>query len=177
MTPCPLFSVLSISISFIPALFRPARSCYLPSSYALSCVFLSVPIKYTPVCFYPVLSLLYHSFRFGCPCPIYLPIPVLPFPPPFLPAYSSPSSFYPVCPFCTILSFSNSSFQSHTFLPVKFVSCNHIRSFQSHSFLPFISIIYGARNRVGLGLAYGPARQHRLAESVPWNRFLGFLKV
>jgi hypothetical protein len=30
-----------------------------------------------------------------------------------------------------------------------------------------------ARNRIGLGLSYRPARLHRLAESIPWNRFLG----
>jgi hypothetical protein len=30
----------------------------------------------------------------------------------------------------------------------------------------------GARNRVGIGLSYRPARRHRLAESIPWNRFL-----
>jgi hypothetical protein len=35
----------------------------------------------------------------------------------------------------------------------------------------------GARNRVGIGLLYRPAILHRLGESVPWNRFLGFLKV
>jgi hypothetical protein len=34
-----------------------------------------------------------------------------------------------------------------------------------------------ARNRVGIGLSYRPARLHRLAESIPWNRFLGSLKV
>jgi hypothetical protein len=34
-----------------------------------------------------------------------------------------------------------------------------------------------ARNRVGIGLSYLPTAQHRLAESVPWNRFLGSLKV
>ncbi len=34
----------------------------------------------------------------------------------------------------------------------------------------------GARNRVGIGLSYHPARLHRLAESIPWNRFLGILK-
>jgi hypothetical protein len=31
----------------------------------------------------------------------------------------------------------------------------------------------GARNRVGIGLSYRPARLHRLAESIPWNRFKG----
>jgi hypothetical protein len=35
----------------------------------------------------------------------------------------------------------------------------------------------GARNRVGIGLSYRPARLHRLAELIPWNRFLGSLKV
>jgi hypothetical protein len=34
----------------------------------------------------------------------------------------------------------------------------------------------GARNRVGIGLSYRPARLHRLAKSVPSNRFLGLLK-
>ncbi len=29
-----------------------------------------------------------------------------------------------------------------------------------------------ARNRVGIGLSYRPARLHRLAEMIPWNRFL-----
>jgi hypothetical protein len=35
----------------------------------------------------------------------------------------------------------------------------------------------GARNRIGIGLSYLPARQHRLTELIPWNRFLGSLKV
>jgi hypothetical protein len=35
----------------------------------------------------------------------------------------------------------------------------------------------GARNRVGIGLLYQPARLHRLAEVNPWNRFLGYLNV
>jgi hypothetical protein len=35
----------------------------------------------------------------------------------------------------------------------------------------------GARNRVGIGLAYRPARFHSLVELVSWNRFLGSLKV
>ncbi len=33
-----------------------------------------------------------------------------------------------------------------------------------------------ARNQVGVGLSYRPARLHRLAESIPWNRFLGKFK-
>jgi hypothetical protein len=35
----------------------------------------------------------------------------------------------------------------------------------------------GARNRVGIGLSYRPARPHKLAEWIPWNRFLGSLKI
>ncbi len=35
----------------------------------------------------------------------------------------------------------------------------------------------GARNWVGIGLSYRPDRLHSLAELVPWNRFLGSLKV
>jgi hypothetical protein len=35
----------------------------------------------------------------------------------------------------------------------------------------------GARNRVGIGLSYRPARLHRLAESILWTRFMGSLKV
>jgi hypothetical protein len=34
-----------------------------------------------------------------------------------------------------------------------------------------------ARNRVGIGLSYRPARLHRLAEFIPWNRFLGSINV
>ncbi len=35
----------------------------------------------------------------------------------------------------------------------------------------------GAKNRVRIGLSYRPARLHRLAEAIPWNRFLGSVKV
>ncbi len=35
----------------------------------------------------------------------------------------------------------------------------------------------GARNRVGIGLSYRPARLHSLAELVAWTQFLGSLKV
>jgi hypothetical protein len=35
----------------------------------------------------------------------------------------------------------------------------------------------GIRNRVGVGLSYLPASLHRLAESSPWNRFLGSIKL
>jgi hypothetical protein len=35
----------------------------------------------------------------------------------------------------------------------------------------------GARHREGIGLSYRPARLHRLAEFIPWNRFLGSINV
>jgi hypothetical protein len=35
----------------------------------------------------------------------------------------------------------------------------------------------GDRNQVGIGLSYRPARLHRLAESILWNRFLVALNV
>jgi hypothetical protein len=35
----------------------------------------------------------------------------------------------------------------------------------------------GARHRVEIGLSYRPARLHRLAEFIPWNRFLGSVNV
>ncbi len=31
----------------------------------------------------------------------------------------------------------------------------------------------GARNLVGIGLSYWPARGNMLAELIPWNQFLG----
>jgi hypothetical protein len=34
-----------------------------------------------------------------------------------------------------------------------------------------------ARNQGGIGLSYRPARLHRLAEFIPWNRFLGSINV
>ncbi len=35
----------------------------------------------------------------------------------------------------------------------------------------------GAIERIGIGLSYLPARLLRLAKSIPWNQFLGSLKV
>jgi hypothetical protein len=35
----------------------------------------------------------------------------------------------------------------------------------------------GARNHVGIGLSYRPARLHRLVEFIPWIRFLGSIKI
>jgi hypothetical protein len=35
----------------------------------------------------------------------------------------------------------------------------------------------GARNRLGIGLSYWPARLHRLVELIHWNQFLGSLSL
>ncbi len=43
--------------------------------------------------------------------------------------------------------------------------------------LEFFEQSMGSRNRVGTGLSYRPAKLHRLAESIRWNRFLGSSKV
>jgi hypothetical protein len=51
----------------------------------------------------------------------------------------------------------------------------------SHTALLFSDGIFkqslGARNQVGIGLSYQPARRHSLVEFVPWNRFLGPFKL
>jgi hypothetical protein len=46
-----------------------------------------------------------------------------------------------------------------------------------HTVLEFHNNLWGARNRVVIGLSYRPARLRRLAESILWNRFLDSLKV
>jgi hypothetical protein len=35
----------------------------------------------------------------------------------------------------------------------------------------------GARNRVRIGVSYRPGRLHRLAEFIPWNRFLSSINL
>jgi hypothetical protein len=35
----------------------------------------------------------------------------------------------------------------------------------------------GVRNQGGIGLSYRDVRLHRLAEFIPWNRFLGSINV
>jgi hypothetical protein len=51
--------------------------------------------------------------------------------------------------------------------------------FFDHSNLTSAGILefMGARNQVGTGLSYRPARVHRLSDSIPWNRLLGSLNV
>ncbi len=41
--------------------------------------------------------------------------------------------------------------------------------------LEFLNQSMEARNQVGMGLSYWPARLHRLAVLIPWNRFLSSL--
>ncbi len=43
--------------------------------------------------------------------------------------------------------------------------------------LEFLHNLRGARNRIVICLSYRPARLRSLAELVPWDRFLGSLKV
>jgi hypothetical protein len=43
--------------------------------------------------------------------------------------------------------------------------------------LEFLNNLWGARNRLGIGLSYRPARLRRLAEFIPLNRFLGYINV
>jgi hypothetical protein len=43
--------------------------------------------------------------------------------------------------------------------------------------LEFLKKFMRARHRVGIWLSYRPARKHWLAELMPWNRFLGSIKV
>jgi hypothetical protein len=54
---------------------------------------------------------------------------------------------------------------------------NYIKTDTAQSELGFLNSLWGARNRVGIGLSYRPARLHRLAEFIPWNRFLGSINV
>jgi hypothetical protein len=35
----------------------------------------------------------------------------------------------------------------------------------------------GARHRGGIGFSYMPARLHRLAEFIPWNRYRGPINI
>jgi hypothetical protein len=43
--------------------------------------------------------------------------------------------------------------------------------------LEFLNNLWGLGNQIGIGLSYRAAHLHRLAESIPLNRFLGSLKV
>ncbi len=46
-------------------------------------------------------------------------------------------------------------------------------SYSCCSELEFLNILWGARNRVRIELSYRPAGLQRMAELIPWNRFLG----
>ncbi len=71
------------------------------------------------------------------------------------------------CPELVFLTFKRSSeIDSKGSVPPAYVASTEI-----------LEQSMGAENRVGIGLSYRAARQHRLAESIPWNRFLGSLKV
>jgi hypothetical protein len=48
---------------------------------------------------------------------------------------------------------------------------------EQYSELEFLNNLWGARNRIGIGLSCRPARLYRLAEFIPWNLFLGSINV
>ncbi len=50
-------------------------------------------------------------------------------------------------------------------------------STKNETVLEFLNNLWGLGTEKGIGLSYRSARLHRLAELVPWNRFLGSLKV
>jgi hypothetical protein len=57
----------------------------------------------------------------------------------------------------------------------KYTLCRHSHSDCQH-YLPVLEFKYNlleARNRLGIGLSYRLARLHRLADSNPWNQYLG----
>ncbi len=53
----------------------------------------------------------------------------------------------------------------------------HVRKVKPNYLCWNFRTVYGARNRVEIGLSYRTARLYRLAESILWNRFLVSLKV
>jgi hypothetical protein len=65
---------------------------------------------------------------------------------------------------------SNTSFENLADSPERLTA-------QAKSSAGILEQSMGARNRVGIGLSYRPARLHRLAEFIPGNRFLGSLKT
>jgi hypothetical protein len=58
----------------------------------------------------------------------------------------------------------------------KFVQLSTTRP-KNETVLEFLNNLWGLGTEKGIGLSYRPARPRRLAELVPWNRFLGPLKV
>ncbi len=59
-------------------------------------------------------------------------------------------------------------------------SISHTHFSVIHQWLTWAGIFkesMGTRNRGGIGLSYRPARLHRLAELIPWNRFRGPINV
>jgi hypothetical protein len=57
---------------------------------------------------------------------------------------------------------------------------NRFRGIDSAAYVSFAGIFkqsMGARNQIGIGLSYRPARLHRLTELMPWNRSLACLNI
>jgi hypothetical protein len=57
-----------------------------------------------------------------------------------------------------------------------FVTCGHTKVGLKDS-AGILEPFMGARKRVGIEFSDRLARLHRLADSIPWNRFLGSIKV
>ncbi len=63
-------------------------------------------------------------------------------------------------------------FSAFSFSIVKIFSLSFVtRNRRSENCTGILKQALGTRNWVGIGLSYRPARLHRLAELIPWNRF------
>jgi hypothetical protein len=111
---------------------------------------------------------------------IWLPAPP---PPPRAPGLNSPWNLYiyinpPPPPASIRLSSLHFFAYFESLCPPPFVFHIFILIFV---FVPFCWNFFkqsmGARDRVVIGLSYRPAWLHRMAEFIPWNRFLGSINV
>ncbi len=81
-----------------------------------------------------------------------------------------------------ILGCQQSHLQQSTFTDLLYCTLHctsaHVQCKQSPFYRAEIFEQYmGGRNRVGIGFSSRPAGLHRLAEFIPWNRFLGSINV
>jgi hypothetical protein len=106
-----------------------------------------------------------------------------------------PSFFYTRSSLCFVSFFvlyylpssANKSFRNCLLIPAKqnenvfFITLKAKKLLKSLLAVQIGAVMFkqsiGARNLVGIGLSYRPARLLSLAELVPWNQFLGSLKV
>ncbi len=73
------------------------------------------------------------------------------------------------------------TFVKHIYPRAQQISSGQSKRIKRHRAKAFRAGIFkksmGARHRVGIGFLYRPARLHRLAEFIPWNRFRGPIHV